>query len=212
MIRKFLSMAFVLASMSAFCVDDIDDNLDVNDIPAIRLGAKIPAVVYTNRNDGLTTYWKKKGKIYNDEKIVVSKTDVKGFSVSEDDSKYTDWRDSGAMTNVCTSVFVMNNNHKIVWYSYNEDPSCIGTTDFDAYLAISFLNDVDFTADEIAHMYNRDKISDSQFGDVYKSESFDAEESKYFDRVSTVKADLITDKASAIATFNTILAALKAQK
>ena len=215
MIRKFLFTAFALASvasLSAFGVDEIDDNLDVNEIPAIRLGAKIPAVVYTNRNDGLTTYWKKKGKIYNDETIIVSKTNVKGFSVAEDDAKYTEWRDSDAITNVCTSLFVTNNNHKIIWYSYFDDPSSIGTEYFDAYYSIVFLNDTDFTEGETASMYNRDKISDAQFGECYKAESFDTEEAKRFDRVSTVSSSLITDKASAIATFNTILAALKAQK
>lgn len=215
MIRKFLCTAFALASvtsMSAFCADEIDDNLDVNEIPAIRLGAKIPAVVYTNRNDGLTTYWKKKGKIYNDEKIIVSKTNIKGFSVTEDDEKYVEWRNSDDVTNICTSVFATNNNHKIIWYSYSDEPSAVGTADFDAYYSLVFLNDTDFTEDETAHMYNRDKISDSQFGEVYTATSFDARAAKCFDRVSTVRASLITDKASAIATFNTILAALKAQK
>lgn len=209
--RIILASAFaVFASVSAFSADEIDDNVDVNDIPTIRLGAKIPAVVYTNKYDGLTTYWKKKGKIYNDEMIVVSKTNVKGFSVTEDDASFLEWFGSDAVTNVCTSLFVTNNNKQVIFYTY-EEPNELGTQYFDAYFKIVFENDVDFTSDELTYLHNIDKIGDNQRSEIYKATTFDTETAKFYDRVSTVKPSLITDKASAIATFNTILAALKAQ-
>jgi len=208
LLAAFAAVAFAFAA-GCLSVDDNSPDFDVNDEPFIALGAKAktPWPVVTNKMDGLETHWKNKGKIYNDELIVVDKTSIHGLTVVEEDVHYKSFSQSGESTNMWVVTTVTNNNKDVELTGSFEDIDCFRTNDGDGRLRVVLA-----TRDEFNVKEDYDRIWENPRAcHVYKAETFDTKATNAFDRVQSVSASDVVDRAAAIDAFNALLTGLKAQ-
>lgn len=183
-----------------------DDELNLVDARAYMLGATAyPAPSITNYYGGLTVYKKKKGKIYNKEKIIACTSSIGGFSIVEDDPDYAESIKSGSISNAWAYTTITNDGTYVKFQGNFEDAECWKSKDDDSFLG--FVTDTSKLSEA---EYKSITNSEPQVS-IYRKAKFDEGTATKYERINTVLKSSITDKDTAIQAFNDLLTGLKAQ-